>query len=491
MADLEATFGLDYTQFMRDANRVRAEARKLAKEASTPKSLGDGFESAGSAVRGVTKAVTGLTLGVGTIFTMFGAAKRAADEFAESHKELGDAMGQVKEAFNPYGGFGQDMAEIWNDARKSVIEYAKEIERTRQGLAGFLHDNIFARGDGSYQSKLDIKAELQNQRNRSSILQEENRAKQENAAARADLAGEKLKSLELREQIRLRDKEHQLRNRFKDHEENFRALMDVEIERGKIARDAFIKEERDRVAALAEQFRHAERLAEIKEQELAAAELLVDAEDKVGRAIARRFAVDLAARRELLDIIKDTTLTEAQRQERTDRVNRSAEEAKSRIDRDEQRKLAAQQDKLRADAEEFALEQRVQRARIGGHATEALVLERRADLEKRVREILAGGGDETTAQRVRVEGLRTLAAELRAIGEEQSRVLETQPGTRVLGAGLGAAARGFFGSGSLGRPDTQRDRAAQETLKAQREANKVLEEIAENTRGGAAARFGR
>lgn len=446
MADLEATFGLDYSQFRRAAADVKGIGTRTEREVSR------GFAQGSAALNNYLKSFTGIGLGAGAAYTMIRQAGQAVERYAKDFQDAGAALQEAKRGQREFGqGIGRDLIPVYTEFHGLLSDSLRGLDRLRGfgvNMVADLGGALFGRGESS--SAVDA-ARLGAEESQKAM-----------AAA----------IVEAKEQSKRR----------------------AEMAEDEKRRQAELSADREWMAQRESKFQAEEAEATLKRN----LEINQAIADRVGMTeAAARHIADLERQIARLAVDNDTNLTPLQRRMRQDRIDAGAEFRTSELLQQarERRDLAVKSSE--EETRRYVEEQRVEALRLSGHQTAADLLEMELDAAER-RRAIEEDINLTIADRQRLseEIARTadqsaLALVNAKIGDVSDRIAGRASGAnyRVLASGLGAAAAFAFGPpGSPGNQNQESQRLQVELKNLNQKQVELLERIERKT--GGAGRYG-
>lgn len=488
MADITTTWGLDARDFARQAQGVERVAERAAAKAEREwKKTQKGFKEAADALLGVGAA------GVAVAF--------AKDAMAAYHKSVGDAEGATSDldravqdlkvslgrdlsmAVDGGGGFIGGLINGLSSARELLTDIIANVGQTASALAHWDYSRYSSQGDirSSAMADEDAKRLAAAQRERSGrmggILSAE-RAAAGGIGAADDVA------------------------RLDEAARHKQALAEAGAKKEKDARDMAVEDENRLHAAKMRGFDRAAReraydeetarqLAELEVKRWRVAELRMNKNEEG----ALRLEKELDAEKMLLQITRDRSLTQDQKNERASRIDRSLIGREVAIEEARRKAATAHRDAVEKIGDEQK-QASIQRMRIDGHQTEAELAEIRLGFETKIRDALRDQALSVDEQRRAAEMLagsrdsvlRAAANELLERAQGEYRQAMAARSFRGVEAGLGYRASGVLGPAGTtesaymaGGGRTELEKKADLLNKAMEAVNRTLEEINRKT----------
>jgi hypothetical protein len=437
MADLEATFGLDYAAFRKAAGEVRRLGGRTAREVDAE------WAKQTRGVKELVKSFTGIGLGASAAFGLMRGGLATIDDYTKAFPEYTQRVELATEGTRAFAlSLGRDLAEASLQAQSDLSKVLSTVDSWRSTAVNFVSDSI-------------------NFLNPMSIFEDWDAAGDVDAARKAEENSIK--------QMRLLKKATEEKKRQRDIQKE----LDTEAYRMQID---FLKE-----------------VETARGRGNSGADAL--------RTLETRERLELE--KQIVEVLQKADWTYKQQSERIQLLKDLSagrlELAKTQADI-EAAKASAGLNATVADEERQA---RIDRVKLEGHKTEAEFMERQIKLEERLGAVMqlqnvSYEERAAAAERITQAELLTQRAMLRiAIAEkiEDIEGMRRDAPTRVLGAGLGAAAGFVFGPGGGDTVDSPAVKAQRELAALQERQYGVLKAIEKNTSkggsGGGTAVFGR
>ncbi len=448
MADLEATFGLDYSQFRQAASEVRRLGVRTAGDVS-----GGLGKSAAGTIKDLAKAFTNVGLGAGAAYAMIASVKSSLASYTD---EFGDLAAEMKAATKGQEDFGRSLArDIFGpmrDGQSALSGVASFIDMLRTKIVN-LNANMWMGVTGQLEP-----GEFAEDADAARLANEQSIASMKTAVAESKKASAERRQAE-EDNIRRQDEYMQHAQRRADFE----------------AKEAEASAER--------QIAEIDRLATIGglSAEMAAEKARLAAEIQRSRAE------------------RDTSIAPDQRARLVARLNQEAAQAEYQAGAARRAEIADAEKLAQESVDQYERESRLKALRESGHQTQADLAEIEYEAVKRKKEIEDDLNLSYEARRrlmVEIAGASEREA-LALIAARRSELVDRIDAaargrsTRTLAPGLGLAAAGFaFGiGGGVVQSGGESQKMQAELVSLNKKQAELLEQIRQ--RVGGPAKFGR